>query len=91
MSGLTGLETEFDLDKHRGYDVPRSRQQYDDDDDDGDYDDEENGSMGDTFQDDDQLTDEQRAWAGIDEILDDGGSVGDDDDGASGEIGRAHV
>jgi len=65
VSGVVGLETEFDLDKHRDYDVPRSsRRRYDD---------------GESTIQDDNLTDEQRAWAGIDEILDDDGSMGEED------------
>ena len=69
VSGMTGFETEFDLDKHRNYDVARSRQRYE----------ECEPTRASSTLEDDNLTDEQRAWAGIDAILDDDVSIGEDD------------
>lgn len=70
LSGMTGLEPEFDLDKHRDYDIARSRRRYE----------ECESPRASSTQGDDNLTDEQRAWAGIDAILDDDGSVGEETD-----------
>ena len=54
--------TAFDVDKHREYDVQKVVE-------------EETVQPSRSADDDDNLTDEQRAWAGIDEILADNGSV----------------
>lgn len=68
LSGATGFDTEFDVDKHRHYDVANSRRRY-----------EElsirNCSSHDGSADESNMTEEQRAWAGIDAILDDNESV----------------
>ena len=61
LSGAIGFETEFDIDKHRDYDIRQPRRSYNDC----------ATTRASMVHDESNMSDEQRAWAGIDAILDD--------------------